>query len=121
MGIRDYRHYTLSDPEAAKRALGNIEREYQTRVANDSEESGARYLQTLGLTPSDADLQTARELRDCARFQERRKGDNPFEAAADGRDNPILYKHAPETKNEELPRSHGACHRRSRCAGKERA
>ena len=101
MAIRDFKHFSLNDPEAQKRALGNIEREYQTRVSHDSEEAGAKYLQTLGLAPSDADLQTAREKRDCGHFQELRAA-NPFEAAALGQVRPDLYAHAPETKNDEL-------------------
>lgn len=101
MAIKDYVPPLASDPETKQRALAVIEREFQTRFIGDSEEAARRYLSTIGIAPSDSDIQIAIEKRDRARYDEL-KDFNPFEAARFAQRNPHIHRHGENRVNTAL-------------------
>jgi hypothetical protein len=102
MAIGEYASITpLANPEAQARAVGIIEKEFQTRFIGDSEAAGHAYLATLGLRASDADTRVAIEKRDRAEY-EAIKVVNPFDAASFATRHPHVHKHAPDTVNTAL-------------------
>jgi hypothetical protein len=98
MAIKDYKTPLSSDPEAQKRSLAVIEKEFQTRFIGDSEDAARSYLKTMGISPSDADMRTASEKRDRAKYDELREF-NPFEASRFGAKNPHVHKHGEDRTN----------------------